>query len=178
MTRGWSVQRGPGALTDLLHRPVVTVGITEEQELPAISGVQGLDPPDLDAPPGQLARGRLDVVDDQLQPGPQRPEVSVRTHQRWPDNDRARRPRRGQLHNPQGWRGLSVNVEAESQLVDVEALRPVDVGDRDHHNFQLPVHDARPFRGGALVELPALGRSCGARLDILHETDAGRRAAS
>jgi hypothetical protein len=34
----------------------------------------------------------------------------------------------------------------ESQRAGVELLRPVDVGNRDHHNFQLPVHSVSPFR--------------------------------
>ncbi|HYB86265.1 MAG TPA: hypothetical protein VEC76_05405 [Streptosporangiaceae bacterium] len=30
-----------------------------------------------------------------------------------------------------------------------KALRPVDVGDGDYHNFQLPVHDHHPSRNRA-----------------------------
>ena len=57
-------------------------------------------------------------------------------------------------------------VEVESQLANVEALGPVDVGDRDHHNFQLPVHDGRPFGCRALLAPSAVGRSRDAGLDI------------
>jgi len=153
-------------LPDFLDGPVVAVGIVEEDVLPAVpGGVQYLHRGNIDAPFGQLRAGRLEVRDDQLQAG-RGSQVGAGRHHLGADHHRARRPGRGHVHHPHRLGRLGVGVEAESQRAGVEVLRPVDVGDRDHHNFQLPVHDMNPFGlprpGGAL----AVGRSWGAGLDI------------
>ena len=38
--------------------------------------------------------------------------------------------------------GLDVHVDDEAELLGVERLGPVDVGDRDRHEFELHVHVA------------------------------------
>jgi len=130
---------------DLLDGPAVAVGIGEEDELPAIpGGVQYLHRSDLDAALGQLRAGRLDVGDHQLQAG-RRSQVSARRHHLGADHHRACRPGRGHVHHPHRLGGAGVGVEVESQRAGVELLRPVDVGNRDNHHFQLPVHGMRPF---------------------------------
>ena len=126
---------------DLLDGPAVAIGIGEEDELPAIpGGVQYLHRRDLHAALGQLRAGRLDVGDHQLQAG-RRSQVSARRHHLGADHHRACRPGRGHVHHPHRLGGTGVGVEVESQCAGVELLRPVDVGDRDNHHFQLPVHD-------------------------------------
>jgi len=130
---------------DLLDGPAVAVRIGEEHELPAVPrGVQYLHRSDLDAPVGQLRAGRLDVGDHQLQAG-RRSQVSARRHHLRADHHRARRPGRGHVHHAHRLGGPGVGVEVESQRAGVELLRPVDVGNRDNHHFQLPVHGMSPF---------------------------------
>src|ERR1017187_3973437 len=132
---GWLVQCCADSLADLLDGPVVAVGIAEEEELPAVPGVQRLDLRGLDATPGQLGAGGLDVGDDQLH-APARPGAGVRSHYHGPDDHRAGRPRGRHVHHPHSRRGPGVSVAAETQLVEIEALGPVNIGDRDYHDFQ------------------------------------------
>src|SRR5215472_9699241 len=87
---GWLIQWRPDMLADLLHGPVVAVGIGEVEELAAIAGIERLDASDLQALPGQLGAGRLDVGDDELQPGPHRAQVSVGGDLDGADHHRAR----------------------------------------------------------------------------------------
>src|SRR5215475_11689771 len=56
----WLAPFRADALPDLLQGPVVAVRVGEEDELPAVAGVQRLDRRDLDATPGQLGEGRVD----------------------------------------------------------------------------------------------------------------------
>src|SRR6185437_7085299 len=65
----WLAQFRADALPDLLQGPVITVRVGEEDELAAVAGVQDLDRRDLDATPGQLGAGRVDVGDHQLEAG-------------------------------------------------------------------------------------------------------------
>jgi hypothetical protein len=130
---------------DLLDGPAVSVGIGEEDELPAIpGGVQYLHRGDLDAALGQLLSGGLDVGDHQLQAG-RRSQVSARRHHLGADHHRARRAGRGHVHHPHRLGGTGVGVQVESQRAGVELLRPVDVGNRDNHHFQLPLHGISPL---------------------------------
>jgi len=88
------------------------------------------------------------------------------------DHHGARRPGRGHMHHPHRLGRTGVGVEVKPQRAGVELLGPVDVGHRDHHNFQLPVHDRVPsFAAPRWRSLP-VGRNRGAGLDI-HLTPSG-----
>ncbi len=62
------------------------------------------------------------------------------------EDDRAGRPRRGQLHDPEILAGGEVGILPPTQRL-VEVLGPVHVSDRHHHNLELHVHDvgSAPF---------------------------------
>ena len=157
-----SAERRADPLAYLLHRPLVAVRVGQEQELPAVPGVELLDLRDLDAPAGQLGPGRVDVPDDQLEPrrGAAR---RVRTDHGGAHHDRAGRPGRRHVHHPHVRRGLGIGIEMEPELAEVKVLRPVDVGDRHHDHFQFPVHEGCSFR------LPRLGGAPGPRTELPRE---------
>ena len=80
--------------------------------------------------------------------------------------DRARRPRRRQLHESHLGTDHVVVIGVEPDLVGIEGLGPIDVRDRDRHQFEFPVHDRAPrvgLRAGKTAasprHLPPLNRS-------------------
>jgi hypothetical protein len=93
----------------------------------------------VDAAVDQGGPGGLDVGDDQVQAlaaaGGDRGDALA-------DDDRAGRPRWGELHDPELVAGLVVDVEGEADLVGIEVPGPVHIGDRDHHDLEFHVHDA------------------------------------
>ena len=56
------------------------------------------------------------------------------------DHDRATRSRWRQLDDAEVFVRLVVDVDREADLLAVEGLRPVDIGDRDRHELELVVH--------------------------------------
>src|SRR5664280_2559166 len=59
------------------------------------------------------------------------------------ERDRTRRSRRGELHEPDLVRDPVVVIGMEADLVGVEGLRAVHIGDWNSDQFQLPVHARR-----------------------------------
>src|SRR5205809_28510 len=55
-------------------------------------------------------------------------------------HDRARRPGRGELHEPQRLGHLVVVVGVEADLVHIKRLSAVHIGHRDRDELNLPVH--------------------------------------
>src|SRR5262245_11697388 len=136
-----SSQRSDARL--LLDGPVVAVRVLEEEErvpraagavLPAVL-VDVLDRADVDATARELGVGSLDVGDAQLEAGCQ-----ARA-----ERDRAAGPGRGRLDVPERLAHPIVDVDVEAELLLVEALRAVDVRDRDHRDLERPVHIVPPW---------------------------------
>src|SRR5262249_9402040 len=159
--------RGPGSgAAAFLHQPAVVVGVAERHERPVVlalgvePGLLSLRPEveevaDVDPALVQLGTGRLDVVDDE---GRRLRRPGCGGGQTLADDDRARRPRRSQLHDAEVLVGLCVDVGAEAGLL-VEGLGTVDVGDRQHHDFELVVqYSDRP-----LAQTPTRSSACSAR---------------
>jgi hypothetical protein len=67
--------------------------------------------------------------------------------------DGACRTGRSKLHEANLVADPMVYVHTEADLLDVERLRAVHIGDGDSHHFYLPIHSALSFR--------AFVRSCG-----------------
>ena len=84
----------------------------------------------------------MDVGDDQLQ-ALERARRHVRDDP-FADDDRAARPRRGELDDPVALADLSVVVHVEAELLGVKGLGTVHVRDGHHNDFERPIHDASP----------------------------------
>ena len=110
---------------------------------------------DLDAALEQLRPGRVDVVDDQLQA-----LDAARLHlvRAGGQRDRAGRAGRGELHEAQLLAHLVVVFGDEADLVDVEGLGPVDVGDRYLHQLQSPL-DLRCRVPASVIRTPFVIRA-------------------
>jgi len=91
----------------------------------------------------ELPPGRLDIGHDALHA-----LLRARRHRRDPGakHDRARRTRRGELHEPQRVVHLVIVVSMEADLLHVECLGAIDIGHRYRHQLDLPVHRARYTR--------------------------------
>ena len=134
----------------LLHHPAVAVGIAEKDERVPVSAssidpdttLEVLDRADLHTPLEQLRPRGVDVGDDQLDPL-HRPRG--RRGETGPDGDRAGRAGRRQLHDPHVVADAGVVVDDEADLLAVEALGPVHVRHRDHHQLELPIHQPSSF---------------------------------
>src|SRR5207244_8851136 len=120
----------------LLHRPAVAIRVAKEDER---APGKLLDLAHLDAPPDQLRPGGVDVGHDQLEAlgGARR-----RVDESFPQGNRAGRPRRCQLHEPDFIADRLVVVRIEADLLRIEGLGAVDVRNGDGYQFELPVHDA------------------------------------
>jgi hypothetical protein len=122
----------------LLQGPGVAVGVGEEHELAPRLHVDlaGLDPTF-----HELLAGGRDVFDHDLnallRPGRHVGDPGAEHH-------RARRPGRGELDEPQALVDLVIVVSVEAHLVDVKGLGPVDIGHRNAHKLDLPVHTPKP----------------------------------
>src|SRR5215831_1961797 len=134
-------------LGQLLERPGVAVGVAEgDERAPGLNvDVAGLHPMLEQVPPGGL-----DIRDDHL-------HALLRALRHLgdprPHDHRARRPGRGELHEPQLVADLMVMVGVEPDLFGVERLGAVDVGHRYGHELDLPVH--------AWQRTPGTGQSSG-----------------
>ena len=96
-----------------------------------------LDLGHLDAAPDELGAHRVGVGDDQLQ------VVEAAGHdlrQPLADGDRAGRPGRSELHEPDLVAHRVVVVGVEADPLDVELLGPVDIGHGHRHQLELHVH--------------------------------------
>ena len=104
------------------------------------------------SPPDELGPSGVDIGDDQVQAlhGARGAGIG---HQ----GDRARRSRRCQLHHAEVLTGTVVDEQVEAGLLEVEGLGPVHVGHRDHHKFELPLHDALPLCVPRLTMVGACG---------------------
>jgi hypothetical protein len=96
-----------------------------------------VDRRDLHAATDQLLARRLDVRDDDLEPG-DRARRGVRDP--GPEGDRAGRPGWRELNEPQLVVDLVIVVEHESHLVSVERDGTIDVGHGNGDELELPVH--------------------------------------
>ena len=147
---------GPRRSSDLLHQPAVSVRVAERQERSVVLalgvGARHLRPrlevkevARRHAAPHQLSPGRFDVGHDQVQPlhGAGCRRVG---HQ----GDGAGRAVRGHLDDAEVVPGAVVDEQVESGLLGVEGLGAVQVGYRQHHELELPVH-AHPFSVGASI---------------------------
>jgi hypothetical protein len=138
----------------LLQGPCVAVRIAKSHERPPRLNI---DLASRHATPDELLPGGRGILDDDLHA-----LLRARRHVRdaGAQKYRAGRPRRSELHEAQPFMDLLVVVGVEADLVDVEGLSPVDVGDGNGHKFDLPVHprsvtvgsDSQPWlhRSGAL----------------------------
>ncbi len=99
------------------------------------------------APAGERRAYGVDILDDELDA---LDRAGVAERQADPDHDRAGRAGRRHLHDPHALAGADVVVEVEADLLGVEGLRRVDVGDRDGDYFELQIH-AASFRWDACV---------------------------
>ena len=107
----------------------------------------------LDAPADQLVPGGHDVVDHQVG-APVGAGDGVGDPPA--DGDRAGRAGRGHLDDPELVADVVVDVEAEAEVVDVERLGPVDVGDGDEDKLEAEVDAHRSTSPGVtLVMAPA-----------------------
>jgi hypothetical protein len=92
---------------------------------------------DRHAAPGQFVARRDDVGHDQVQAlrraGRGRGDPGA-------EPDRAFRARRDDLDDPLPVADRGVDDQHEAQVVEVELLRPVHVGDGDEHQFEFVVH--------------------------------------
>ena len=102
--------------------------------------------PNVSVPAGQLPAGGVEVLHHQLHP---LDRAGGAKGQALADHHRAGRPGRGHLHHPQPVVGAGVVVQVEADLLDVEGLGGVDVGDGDGDDLELHVHQASLPRGGA-----------------------------
>jgi hypothetical protein len=101
-----------------------------------------VDMPDrrhVQAPSDQLGPGRLDIGHAQLEA---LHGARLRLGEALADRDRAGRAGRRQLDDPEVVAGAVVDIEVEAALLHVERLRPVDIGHRDHDQFQREIHDS------------------------------------
>jgi hypothetical protein len=63
-------------------------------------------------------------------------------------DDRAARSGRGELDNPEVVGELRVGVDLEADLLGVELLRPLHVGDGNDDHLERHVHSAQILSGG------------------------------
>src|SRR5688572_832675 len=135
---GRSPRVGDAYCGDLLYGPAVAVRIVEEDER---APVELLDLADLDPSFDELRMCRMDVRDHELKTlGGARPHVATKAG---PKGDRAGRPGRRELDEPDLIADPMVMVRMEADLLGVERLRPVHVRDGNLHQFEPPVHDER-----------------------------------
>ena len=106
---------------ELLDRPGVAVGVGEAEERAAVALVEDDDLAALDAAAHQLRAGGRGIGDDELQPA-QRAGRHLVLRRQVADDDRAARPRRGQLDDVHVL-VPGVVVEREADLVAVERDR-------------------------------------------------------
>ncbi len=107
----------------------------------------------LDTTVYQLRPGRLDIGDDELQTFSR-----ARCGRGDPtaEDDRARRARRRQLHDPEAAVTGEIGVQALPQRL-IEALGPVYIGHRHYHHFELHVHDRSSSSSGSIATAPPTG---------------------
>src|SRR4029079_12666188 len=137
----------------LLERPAVAVGVIEEGEgvpLPALPVdpfpvLEMTDRTDVETASRQLRMRRFDVLHDELQA---LDRAWCRPDRAFADHDRATRSRWRQLDDAEVFVRLVVDVDREADLLAVEGLRPVDIGDRDRHELELVVHRQATGWGG------------------------------
>ena len=91
--------------------------------------------------PSQLGPGGSHVRHDDLETAHR---TRLRVGEPVADGDRAGRSGRGQLDEAELIVDLVVVVGVEADLVRVERLGAVDIGDRDRHQLELPIHDGPP----------------------------------
>ena len=108
----------------------------------------------LDAPVGHLGPGGLYVGDDELETFSR-----ARCGQGDPaaEDDRARRARRGQLHDPEAAVTGEIGVQAPPERL-IKALGPVHIGHGDHHYFEFHVHVSVLLSVGVDGHAPPVGR--------------------
>src|SRR5260370_1283904 len=104
---------------------------------------------DLDAALDHVGASDLDVGDDELEP---LRRTRLGGGQTLTEGDRAARAERGELHRPDLLAQPEVGVEAPAEAF-VEALRPVDVGDRDGDDLDPHVDRRGPHGQTAPVAL-------------------------
>src|ERR1700680_497995 len=120
----------------LLNPPGVAVGIGEEDE-PAPR--ERLDLAGINPAFEELFPGGVGIVYDQLQPLDRAGLHPVNAARQ---RDRARRTRWRQLHEAHLVADLMVVFGVEPGALGVERLGPVNVGDRDLNQLELPIHGA------------------------------------
>jgi hypothetical protein len=144
----------------LLHGPSVAVRIAEEDEgvplsaspLNTDTAVHVLDRTCLHAPLDQTSPGALDVGDDELQ-ALQHPQRHVQDP--GAQVDRAARSGRSQLDEAHPVAELGIEVDAEADLLAVEGLRAIHVGDGNRDYFELLIYGALSFGAVAHLKPPA-----------------------
>src|SRR6266480_2378595 len=129
---------------DLLQLPGVAVRVAERRprEVRAPRRVEARGPrllhlADLDAAADEIVPGGVDVLDDQDQ------AISGSRLSRGAglaELDRALRVGRRELNRPDVVADDQVDVEPPSEAL-IEALCPIDIGDRQRHDLEFHVHD-------------------------------------
>lgn len=99
---------------------------------------------DLRAIADELGAGRLDVVYDEVQPVGR---AGRGIGDSCAKDDRAWRPRRGQLYHPKVIVDDEIGVQPSAQP-HVELLGPVHVGNRQHHDLKSHVHRQGSYSEG------------------------------
>src|SRR5579884_1199678 len=129
----------------LLDRPAIPIGIVEKDETVPVAARSLFR----DAVFEMLHGADVHVVFEQMRP--RCPNVvhhelksleRAGCHGRQPDTegDGAGRSGRRQLNDPERIPEGAVDVDLKSHAIGVELLRPIDVGDGDHNNLELPIH--------------------------------------
>jgi hypothetical protein len=96
----------------------------------------------LDAAPDQLASGGLDIRNDNLEPSH---GSRFDGGEAGADRDGAGGSGRGQLDEAQLLVDLVVVIRVETDLIDVEGLGAIDVGDGNGNELELPIHRLTPL---------------------------------
>src|SRR5215475_13506546 len=134
---------------DLLEQPAVAIWVAERRVCEVGAACYRLEAggsalvhlADVDAPADEIGPGGVDVGDREDQPvsGPWRSRGEALA-----EVDRALRARRRELHPPDVVANAEVGVQPPAEAL-VEALRPVDIGDRLGDRQR---HDLEPQRDG------------------------------
>ncbi len=131
---------------DLLHHPAVAVRVGEGKKGTVVSALR-IEPGGLTARAevknladfrtalDELRPSCLDVGDDEVE---SLHGAGLRARYPGPDRDRAGRAQWGQLDHAKSITGTVIHIEPEARLLDVEVLRPVDVGHGDDDELKLP----------------------------------------
>src|SRR5215472_1476014 len=155
----------------VLKGPGVAVRVGDAR---VVDAAEILDRADFRAALDERGAGLLDVADDQVQAA-QAADGHVEVGDAGGQDYRAGRARRGELDDPDTFRGPNVDVHPEAEAVGVEVLGPVDVADRHRHEFE---QKHAGTHGRVLIGLGVGHRGSPFRASECERAGAGRRGDS